>query len=49
MGSGNKFEVFITESWGFGINFSRFPHSLSVNIHFIKFGLYIGFGKGYDE
>lgn len=49
MGSGDKFQFMWLDGFGLGFNISRFPHSLSISIMLIKFYIYIGFGKGYDE
>lgn len=49
MGSGSKFKFSKMEGVGLGVYISRFPHQLSININFIMWNLYIGFGKGYDE
>jgi hypothetical protein len=49
MGSGPRFQFNVIDGFGLGFYVSRFPHSLSINITLIKFGIYIGFGKGYDE
>lgn len=49
MGSGSKFEITKMEGLGLGIYVSRFPHQLSININFIVWNVYLGFGKGYDE
>ena len=49
MGSGDKFSVDWMDGVGLGIYVSRFPHALSINISLIKVGIYIGFGKGYDQ
>ena len=49
MGSGSKFSIDWIQGFGLGLYVSRFPHQLSINISLIKVGIYIGFGKGYDE
>lgn len=49
MGSGSKFSIKPTGCIALGIYFSRFPHSLSININLICYSIYMGFGKGYDE
>lgn len=49
MGSGDKFSISSSEAFGFGIYFSRFPFDFTVGIHFIKWHMQLGFGKGYDE
>lgn len=52
MGSGKKFRI----SWlhpnvvSLGISaMYRGEHELSIHIDLIKIGIYIGFGKGYEE
>jgi hypothetical protein len=49
MGSGNKFTVWKSEGFGLGFNVSRFPFALTFNLHFLMWGVSLGFGKGYDE
>lgn len=52
MGSGSKFRL----NW-LGSNFvslgifvgRRCEHEWSIKIDLVKFGIYIGFGKGYEE
>ena len=50
MGSGPRFFV---QGWidhfDLGIHVNTCPHELSIYINFGFFGVYIGFGKGYDE
>lgn len=51
MGAGKKFRVSYMQGFvAFG--FSIVPngeHALSIHIELIKIGIYLGFGKGYDE
>ncbi len=49
MGSPDRFEIRKMQGYGLGIYFDRFPHNVSVNICLIKFSIYLGFGKAYDE
>lgn len=49
MGSGPKFSIDWCNGVGLGFYIDRWPHQLSINITLIKFNIYIGFGKGYDE
>lgn len=49
MGSGSKFSVSMIDGIGIGFYVSKFPHQLSININLIKWNIYLGFGKGYDE
>ena len=49
MGSGDRFRFWKIPGLGLGINLDRFPHKISISIILIKFGIYIGIGKGYDE
>lgn len=49
MGSGDKFQFNVTDSFGIGFRVSRFPHKVSIDLQFLVFTVYIGFGKGYDE
>lgn len=50
MGSGSKFKFYSDYSGlGIGVGISKFPHTISVNIAFGFWHVYIGFGKGYDE
>lgn len=49
MGSGSHFQAYILQGWGLGVYLDKFPHKHSLTINIIKFGIYIGFGKGYDE
>lgn len=49
MGSGDRFSLWKISGLGLGIFFDRFPHRISITIQLIKFGIYIGIGKGYDE
>lgn len=52
MGSGKKFRV----SWhpwnlwdvGFAVVF-RSEHEVSIHINFLRFGVYVGIGKGYED
>lgn len=49
MGSGDKFQFNVVDSFGIGFRVSRFPHQVSIDLHFLVFAIYIGFGKGYDQ
>jgi hypothetical protein len=52
MGSGDKlrFKWFESNYVSLGIFIGRrCEHEWSINIDLIKFGIYIGFGKGYEE
>jgi len=49
MGSGSKFKLSVRKALGIGIYLDTFPHTISINITFLCFILYIGLGKGYNE
>ena len=51
MGSGSRFQIDRLEgnAVGFGGFFARWPHSVSINIVFLFWDVYIGLGKGYDH
>lgn len=51
MGSGEKFYFYWLKglSFGFGVYVNPFPHRVSITITVGKLGVYMGFGKGYDE
>lgn len=49
MGAGPKFKISMIHGVGLGFYIDTFPHQLSINISLIKFNVYFGFGKGYDE
>ena len=49
MGSGDKFQFNVTDSFGLGFRISRWPHQVSIDLQFLMFTVYIGIGKGYDQ
>lgn len=52
MGSGKRFRIdwLPPQVFSFGIGVvHKGEHELSIHIDLIKVGIYIGFGKGYDE
>lgn len=49
MGSGKRFMFYTMRAFGIGVYISRFPFSLTIDLHFLVFGLQLAFGKGYDE
>ena len=49
MGAGPKFSINKMEGIALGIYIDRFPHQLSISFQIIKWNIYFGFGKGYDE
>lgn len=49
MGSGARFSINKMQGYAVGIYIDNFPHRLSISIQLIKWNIYFGFGKGYDE
>lgn len=52
MGSGKRFRVTWMDSRVISLGVSVIrngEHELSIHIDLVKIGIYIGFGKGYDE
>lgn len=50
MGSNFKFKFTpVFDRFALGIAIGRFPHKFSVTLMLGFIGIYIGFGKGYDE
>jgi hypothetical protein len=49
MGAGPKFQINMIHGVSLGIYIDTFPHKLSITISLIKWNIYFGFGKGYDE
>jgi hypothetical protein len=49
MGSGSRFKVWRSDTFGLGLNVARFPFSLTISVHLLAWGISVGFGKGYDQ
>ena len=49
MGSGDRFTVWRTGSFGLAFNVATFPFTLTINAQFLLWGVSLGFGKGYDQ
>ena len=49
MGSGDRIVLMFTPSLGLGMNVSRFPFALTINIQIANVLLSVGLGKGYDQ
>jgi hypothetical protein len=49
MGSGSRFVFQQTEALGLGFSVTRFPFSVTVNVHILLWHMSVGFGRGYDQ
>lgn len=52
MGSRDRFTFGFTDSMmgiGLGFNISRFPFTITINVHLLICWFSIGLGKGYDQ
>jgi hypothetical protein len=49
MGAPDRIEFGFTELFGFGIRFSRFPYTISIDFYIPFFRMSIGFGKRYTD
>jgi len=47
MGPGDRFEVTVTDGWGLGVYYTKFPYDHSINITLLKINISIGLGKSY--
>lgn len=49
MGSGDRVVLMFAPSFGLGMQVSRFPFAITINIQVANVLLSVGLGKGYDQ